>query len=124
MQSSWTIRSFYSPSSSKHDDTRHKQFLNSNSAQRHIRSSALPRTPAKAPRESSFFASWRKSTASTISAAAESDSPQESQDGQEDPKALGGPLGYTPFEYVTFGDNQLTHELSIEVNLNRHNGAM
>lgn len=30
-------------------------------------------------------------------------------------KAIQGPLGYTPFEYVTFGDNQLTHELSIEV---------
>lgn len=30
-------------------------------------------------------------------------------------KPLGGPPGYTPFEYVTFGDNQLTHELSIEV---------
>lgn len=29
------------------------------------------------------------------------------------------PQGYTPFEYVTFGDNQLTHELSIEVEPHR-----
>lgn len=34
-------------------------------------------------------------------------------------EAISGPLGYTPFEYITFGDNQLTHELSIEASSRR-----
>ena len=55
-------------------------------------------------------------SSTTAEAEAASESASTSQDTRSSGKAVGGPLGYTPFEYVTFGDNQLTHELSIEVN--------
>ena len=64
--------------------------------------------------------SERRSLARKQSAAVRAESAREKGKSKKtvaSPKAKGGPLGYTPFEYVTFGDNQLTHELSIEVQL-------
>ena len=40
---------------------------------------------------------------------------EEGEDLEEEDRPRKRPAGYTPFEYVTFGETQLTHELAIQV---------
>jgi len=56
-----------------------------------------------------------ESGGASSSTAGEEEQGQEQQEGVQDESPHKRPAGYTPFEYVTFGETQLTHEVAIEV---------